>query len=204
MNEQQHSNFSAGFEGLALHDHLALSWQPMQVLDPADIEQCNHETARALQALTIFEESPKDLPPDLNHPDQALVHLEAKVDVLVSLITRLVMDRQGAAQRHSTVLRADGIEWAGPDAEKARTGDSGIIVLYPNPNMPLPFRLPGKVVGSVERGGSRWRLTRFEHLSGPVKLGLEKMVFRRHRRQVALSKGTDIFTKTGIHRVSKF
>lgn len=194
------------FEGLALQDFLPLAWEPSPLEDPAELEHYNQETARALQALALFEEAPKEFTTDPNPkgPGQELQHLEAKVDVLISLVTRLVGQQQGLPKRHNTILRADSLEWTGPCAEQARQGDSGVVVIYPNPLLPLAFRLAGRVVGSIERSGSTWRITRFEHLSPLVAVGLEKLVFRRHRRQVAMSRGTDVFTKTGIHRAPKF
>lgn len=201
MNEPQNQT---EFDGLALHDFLPLAFEPSPLSDPAELEHYNQETARALQALALFEEAPKEISIDAAPKGQELLHLEAKVDVLLSLVTRLVSHQQGLPKRHNTVLRADTLEWTGPDAEQARTGDSGVIVLYPNPMLPMPFRLAGRVVSTVERSGAKWRLTRFEHLSPLVSVGLEKLVFRRHRRQVAIARGTDIFTKTGIHRAPKF
>jgi len=192
------------FDGLALHDFLPLAWESSPLSDPAELEHYNHETAKALQALALFEETPKELSNDAMPKGQELLHLEAKVDVLLSLVSRLVSHQQGLPKRHNTVLRADTLEWTGPGAEQARTGDSGVIILYPNPMLPMPFRLAGRIVSTVERSGTKWRLTRFEHLSPLVSVGLEKLVFRRHRRQVAISKGTDVFTKTGIHRAPKF
>jgi hypothetical protein len=194
----------AGFEGLALHDHLPLAWEPSTLLDPGEIERSNFETARALQALALFEEAPRDPGPDSSASGQELQHLEAKVDVLLSLVTRLLGERHGYPARHNTILRADGLEWSGALSDQVRNGDSGIVVLYPNVAAPLPFRLPGHIVGSAERAGARWRLLRFENLTPAVRLGLEKLVFRRHRRQVALSRGTDVLTKTGMHRAPKF
>ena len=201
MNRSQND---AEFDGLALHDFLPLVWEPSPLSDATELEHYNQETARALQALSLFEEAPKELSADAAPKGQELLHLEAKVDVLLSLVTRLVSHQQGLPKRHNTVLRADTLEWAGPCAEQAKTGDSGVIVLYPNPLLPMPFRLAGRVVSTIERGGTKWRLTRFEHLSPLVNVGLEKLVFRRHRRQVAIARGTDVFTKTGIHRASKF
>lgn len=191
------------FEGLALHDFLPLAWEPSPLADPAELEHYNQETARALQAIALFEEAPKEVSTDPNPKGQELNHLEAKVDVLLSLVTRLVTQQHGLPKRHNTVLRADCLEWTGPSADQARTGDSGVVVLYANPMLPIPFRLAGRVSGSVERSGVRWRITRFEHLSPLVSVGLEKLIFRRHRRQVAIARGTDVFSKTGIHRAPK-
>ncbi len=201
MNRSQND---AEFDGLALHDFLPLAWEPSPLSDPAELEHYNQETARALQALALFEEAPKEISTDAIPKGQELLHLEAKVDVLLSLVTRLVSQQQGLPKRHNTVLRADSLEWTGPGAEQARTGDTGVIVIYPNPLLPMPFRLAGRVVSTVERAGIKWRLTRFENLSPLVSVGLEKLVFRRHRRQVAIARGTDVFTKTGIHRAPKF
>jgi hypothetical protein len=202
MNRTTHS---AGYEGLTLHDCLPLAWEPSDLSDPAELDHYNQETARALQALALFEEAPKEVYTDKSiQQGQELVHLEAKVDVLLSLVTRLVTQQSGLPARHNTVLRADSLEWTGPAVDQARTGDSGVIVLYPNPLLPLPFRLPGRIAGSVERGDTRWRVTRFELLSPLVSVGIEKLVFRRHRRQIATAKGTDVFSKTGIHRAPKF
>jgi len=198
------SRTDADFDGLALHDFLPLAWEPSPLSDPAELEHYNQETARALQALALFEEAPKELSTDPNPKGQELQHLEAKVDVLLSLVTRLASQQQGLPKRHNTVLRADSLEWTGPAAEQARTGDSGVVVIYPNPLLPIPFRLAGRVVSSVERNGTKWRIIRFEHLSPLVSVGLEKLVFRRHRRQVAIASGTDVFSKTGIHRAPKF
>ena len=201
MNRSQND---AEFDGLALHDFLPLAWEPSPLSDATELEHYNQETARALQALSLFEEAPKEVSADAVPKGHELLHLEAKVDVLLSLVTRLVSHQQGLPKRHNTVLRADTLEWTGPCAEQAKTGDSGVVVLYPNPLLPMPFRLAGRVVSTIERGGAKWRLTRFEHLSPLVSVGLEKLVFRRHRRQVAIARGTDVFTKTGIHRAPKF
>jgi hypothetical protein len=194
----------AEFDGLALHDFLALNWEASPLTDPAELEHYNQETARALQALALFEEAPKEISTDAIPKGQEFLHLEAKVDVLLSLVTRLVSHQEGLPKRHNTVLRADSLEWTGPCAEQARTGDTGVITIYPNPMLPMPFRLAARVVSTVERGGAKWRLTRFENLSPLVSVGLEKLVFRRHRRQVATARGTDVFTKTGILRAPKF
>jgi hypothetical protein len=195
----------AEFEGISLYERLPFSWLPADLGDLNQLDHANHETARALQALAVYEEVPREAASDSGHhanPD--LVHLQVKVDVLLSLVGRLMSDQSGLPARHSVVLRAQSVEWSGPDQATAKPGDTGYALIYPNPILPLPVRLPSRVVGSVERSGARWLQTRFEHLTPAVAAGLEKMVFRRHRRQVAFSKGTGVFTETGIFRASKF
>jgi hypothetical protein len=193
------------FEGISLYERLPFSWVSSDIGDLTELDQANHETARSLQALAVYEEMPKELASDTaHHASPELVNLQVKVDVLLSLMGRLLSSNAGMPARHSLVLRAQSVEWTGPDLARLAPGDTGFAILYPNPMLPLPLRLPAKIVGSVERSGTRWLQTRFEGLSSVVADGIQKMVFRRHRRQIAFSKGTGVFTETGIFKASKF
>jgi hypothetical protein len=194
------------FEGIALFERLPFAWTPSPLGDAAELDHMNHETARALQALSVFEEMPRELAAadTVHHGSQELLHLQVKVDVLLSLMGRLLADQAGAPARHSVVLRANSIEWAGPAQQGLKPGDTGYAVVYPNPVLPLPLRIPSRVASSVERSGTRWLQARFEHLAPHVSAGLEKLVFRRHRRQVAFTKGTGVFTETGVFKTPRF
>jgi len=193
------------FEGISLYERLPLGWTPAALGDLFEIDQANHESARALQALAVFEEMPRENASDAaHHGTSELLHLQVKVDVLLSLMGRLIATQSGMPARHSVVLRGKSIEWSGPEQARGKPGDTGYLLLFPNPSLPLSLRLPSRIVGSIERSGARWLQTRFEHLSPAVAASLEKMVFRRHRRQVAFSKGTGVFTETGIFRAAKF
>lgn len=193
------------FEGISLYECLPFNWVSAKLGDINELDLANYESARTLQALAVFEEMPREMTSEATHHANAeLLHLQVKVDVLLSLVGRLVSENAGAPLRHSLVLRGQSVEWSGPDAATALQGDTGYAVIYPNPALPLALRLPARVVGTVERSNTRWLRTRFENLSPAVAAGLEKMVFRRHRRQVAFSKGTGIFTETGIFKAPKF
>lgn len=200
-----HTQELSDFEGISLYERLPFGWMAAELGDLNELDQANHETARSLQALAVFEEVPREMTSEAtHHANPELLHLQVKVDVLLSLVGRLISDSAGVPARHSLVLRAHSVEWSGPDQQKALKGATGFAVIYPNPMLPLPLRLPARIVGTVERSGARWLQTRFENLSPTVAAGLEKMVFRRHRRQVAFSKGTGVFTETGIFKASKF
>ncbi len=42
----------------------------------------------------------------------------------------------------------------------------------------------------MERNGFKWAQARFEFLSQSVRDGLGQVIFRHHRRQVAIERGT--------------
>jgi hypothetical protein len=193
------------FEGISLYERLPFSWVTADIGNLSEVDHANHETARSLQALAVYEEMPREGASDPgHHATPELLSLQVKVDVLLSLMGRLLSSSSAMPTRHSLVLRAQSVEWSGPDQAKAKPGDTGYVLVYPNQALPLPLRLPAKIVGSVERSGVRWLQTRFENLSPPVAALLQKMVFRRHRRQIAFSKGTGVFTETGIFKAPKF
>ena len=201
MNSAEAAN--ERFEGVALHDRLPFDWRPAMLDNGLELEQINLETARVLQALAVFEEAPRAAGTDSDPAAMELHHLEAKIDVLLSLMGGLVAERGCSAPAHNLVLRAGSVEWCGGEADACQTGDTGFARIYVNPTLPLPLRLPARIVGTVERSGARWLLTQFEHLAPAVSDGMQKLIFRRHRRQIALSRGTGVHAETGIFRMSK-
>lgn len=191
------------FEGVALHEHLRLQWQPASLDNVIELDHVNQETARVLQAMAVFEEAPREFSSETAQPGHEWQHLEAKIDVLLSLTGMLIAERQAEAPAHPIVLRAHSAEWTGPAGTGLERGDTGFLQLYASPLLPLPLRLASRVVGTAERNGVRWLLTRFEHLAPAVETGMEKLIFRRHRRQVALSRGTGLPAQTGIFEMPK-
>ena len=101
------------FEGVALHERLGLAWQPDPLDNSIELDHVNQETARVLQAMAVFEEAPRELNSDPGQPGHELAHLEAKLDVLLSLVGSLLAARETRVSDHSMVLRAGSVEWAG-------------------------------------------------------------------------------------------
>ncbi len=189
---------SETFEGVALHDQFGLDWESAPIDNLMLLEHCNQEAARILQAIAVFEEAPREVSTDSGQIEYELMHLEAKTDVLLSLVGMLVAANQTPADPHTVVMRANSVEWTGRAADSIQRGDTGFITLFVNPQMPLALRLPASIVGSTERNGRRWLLTQFEGLGPAVQEGMEKLIFRRHRRQIALARGTGVHSETGI------
>ena len=194
MNRSQND---AEFDGLALHDFLPLVWEASPLTDAAELEHYNQETARALQALVAVRggaEGNLDAMPMPKGAGTAAPGGQGGRPAVAGHAAResaagpAEAPQHRAARRHAGVDRA--LRRAGPNRGQRRHRH-----LSESHCCRCPFRLAGRVVSTVERGGAKWRLTRFEHLSPLVSVGLEKLVFRRHRRQVAIARGTDVFTQ---------
>ena len=181
---------SAKFDALALIDQLPLEWHPTDLDDPTVLEHVNDDAARALQAHAVFEEQPRSPHEDQAHTSHELIRLESKLDLILSLMGKLLSNRVNLPASHSVIFRATRLEWSGSSEPVIRRGDTGIIDIYANPQVPLPVRLPGRIASIDERNGNTWLLVRFEKLSPVVSEGLEKLIFRHHRRQIAIARAT--------------
>lgn len=117
-----------------------------------------------------------------------LERLESKVDVLLGMVARLTDHGRPAGAPCRVRLFARGLEWPAERGVPA-TGTRGIVLLQVNPAFAQSLNLPGVVVGERRAPDGRWVQFLFEGLGDRVVEQLERLIFRRHRRQVAGAHG---------------
>jgi hypothetical protein len=178
------------FDGLAIEDILPITWQSADFSRSAGLEHANEDTARALQAIAVYEETPRSPTEDVHKSSSDGARLEAKVDLLLSLIANIVSDRLGLPEPRPVILRGRSLEWQPAADFAAAKGATGFLSVWANAHIPLPLRLPCRIDGSIQRNGFVWWRARFEFLSPNVRDGLDQVIFRHHRRQVAIARGT--------------
>lgn len=178
------------YEGLAIEDIVPVSWEEADFTHSAALEHANEDTARALQAIAVYEETPRSPTDDLMNSRADSTRLEAKVDLILSLLSNIVSERTGMPESRAIVLRSGSLEWQVAPTEDPGRGTTGIISAWINTHLPLPLRLPCRVDRVIERNGYQWAQARFEYLAPSVSDGLGQVIFRHHRRQVAMSRGT--------------
>jgi hypothetical protein len=83
-------------------------------------------------------------------------------------------------------LAARGVEWW--DGDAPAVGVTGVLSLYINPTLPQALRLPARIASERHEGATRVVQMPFIGLSEPVVDGIEKFIFRHHRRLVAGAK----------------
>jgi hypothetical protein len=176
----------SAYEGLTIEDILPITWQGADFRQSASLEHANEDTARALQAIAVYEETPRSPTEDVHKPSSDGSRLEAKVDLLLSLIANIVSDRLGLPDPRPVILRGRSVEWQ-PGAEfHAEKGDTGFLSIWANEHIPLPMRLPCRIDGSMQRNGFVWWRARFEFLAPHVRDGIGQVIFR----QIAIARGT--------------
>lgn len=178
------------YDGLAIEDIVPLSWEEADFTHSAHLEHANEDTTRALQAIAVYEETPRSPTEDLVHSRSESMRIEAKLDLMLSLLSNIVSERVGMPAPRALILRNGSLEWQLDQAATLARGDTGVASVWINTHLPLPLRLPCRVDGVIERNGYPWGQARFEFLAPNVRDGLGQVIFRHHRRQVAITRGT--------------
>jgi Atypical PilZ domain, cyclic di-GMP receptor len=154
------------------------------------------ENKKFLKAITCLEDSAVDATnaEDRSEHSSDVVRLEAKLDLLVGLISQIIKLQSDVPVSLLLKLSADGMEWEIPDnptvpeipaAPVPHQSQEIDVELYLRPDLPLPLFIPAKVT-AVEHNLNFYRVcVLFEEMPLPVQELLERTIFRRHRQSIA-------------------
>ncbi len=170
---------------VACDDEIGLAWRPIDQL-PTTLasNRINARNEAVLRSLAMLEEHDETR---ADPGDRAELHrLEGKLNLVLELVSELVRERQEQAVVQPVRFNSVGMCWS---VERPQNeGTLFEIECYALPAWPVPLRLFARSVACVEQAGY-WRLcTRFEGLTPGVSEWLDKLAFRRHRREVALQR----------------
>ncbi|HMK84756.1 MAG TPA: PilZ domain-containing protein [Steroidobacteraceae bacterium] len=176
-------------DGLVYEELLPLAWAegPLpQGLVLARLNADNHQLLGAESSLDEVRvpEALKEESPGLLHE---LQRLEYKLNILLRLTAEISARSAPLPPAQPTRLGATGLEWVG--ARSPAVGATGLVLIYINPALPQPLRIPSAVIGERMQGAERVAQLEFRELSDSVVDLLEKLIFRHHRR---LIKGTKL------------
>jgi hypothetical protein len=176
---------------LAYADVLPVAFHPLAD-EPSDemLAAWSERNLRLLQGCTALEEHAGAEKPDDDGPHVAdLRRIDLKVNLLLDMLGHLVAASQARPGARPLRFNAQGIVWTLAPGEPApRAGTLGFVEIHLKPFMVDPLTLPGAVVAAGPdegEGAHRTVHLRFEGLQEPVTDHIEKLVFRRHRRQIA-------------------
>ncbi len=170
-------------DGLIFENTIPFAWisgPPADELNLARLNADNHQLLAADSTLdeVRIHDALKDESPALVHE---LQRLDYKLNILLRLTAALAM-RDGLPEARLVRFSSSCLEWVGDDAPEP--GTTGVLMLYVNPSLPQPLRLPA-IVSDASHNGVRAARLQFTGLSEAVVELIEKMIFRHHRRLVA-------------------
>lgn len=175
------------YEELAFEDVVPLAWKPSPVpFDPAIIGVYADRNLRVLQALAALEEhGPIEKLDEKDAPSAAhIARLDLKLNLLLDMVGQLLMASHPRPKPASVRFNALGAVWQGappyPDL-----GNQGVLEVYLRDCIAEPLRLVGRIATISPDGRIKARfIPPGEHISDLM----EKLAFRKHRRQIAGAK----------------
>ncbi|MDE2448915.1 MAG: PilZ domain-containing protein [Gammaproteobacteria bacterium] len=171
------------YEELAFQEVLPVLWRAApSPLDPDAAASLAERNLQVLQAWDAMQEHGPVEKPDENIPYAAdLMRLERKMNLLLDLVGQILATNRPRPAPAYVRFNALGAVWRGtPPLPEA--GAQGILEVYLHECLAQPLRLPGRVTNVTPDGSVK---ARFSPLSESIADLIEKMAFRRHRRQIA-------------------
>jgi hypothetical protein len=173
------------YEELAFQDVLPVSWRPLSTtLDREMAASFDDRNIRLLQAWDAMEEHAAIEKPEESPYAAEILRLDMKINLLLDLVGQLLASNRPRPAPASIRFNALGAVWhaTGPLPE---AGAQGIAEIYLRDCLAEPLRLPGRITNVTPDGHIK---IKFLPLSETVADLIEKLAFRRHRRQVAGSR----------------
>ena len=171
------------YEELAFQDVLPVVWHSTAAApDPDAAASLTERNLQVLQAWDAMQEHGPVEKPDENSPYAAdLMRLERKMNLLLDLVGQILATNRPRPKPGYVRFNALGAVWRG-SAPLPEAGAQGILEVYLHDCLAQPLRLPGRVTNVTPDGNVK---ARFLPLGEAVADLIEKMAFRRHRRQIA-------------------
>jgi len=171
-------------DGISFEGILPLSWSPITRPIPSfTLDEWMHTNVAILRALSTMEALSTDKDNELGTvAAKAIERLEAKIDLSLNLLARVLSQKIDYPDAVTTRLSAHAIEWFSPEAPAP---DADIALsLYLSPKIPQQLVFPAKVTQvEMTPDGQRLRAV-FLDLNEETKDWLERTVFRYHRRAI--------------------
>jgi hypothetical protein len=139
-----------------------------------------------LRLIAVLDDHPAENGDETDSHSQDFVRVETKLNLLLGLVGQLVAVHFPLPPSRPVRLNPIGVEWT--NAEALRPGDSGMVEIYLSTCCPRPLVLPGKV-NQVELATAGYRVSIcFTEIDEATRERLEKLIFRHHRRSVAIAR----------------
>lgn len=171
------------FEELAYQDILPVAWRPLgDQIDPDLATSYTASNVRVLQACTALQEQGQMEKSEENNPHAAdFLRIEMKINLLLDVVGRILSANQPRPPAVAIRFNALGATFQG-SAPLPRPGAQGSVDIYLRECVVEPLRLIGRVANVSPAGEIKVRFLPPGEAASDL---LEKLAFRRHRRQVA-------------------
>jgi Atypical PilZ domain, cyclic di-GMP receptor len=174
------------YEELAYEDVLPVAWKRItEPFDPSLIGSYQDRNLRVLQALSALDEHAQVEKADENAPHHAdLVRLDLKMNLVLDMVGQLLVASHPRPRSTAIRFNALGGVWQG-HAPHPEMGEQGVLEVYLRDCIADPLRLVGRITSVAPDGRVK---ARFIPPGENIADLIEKLAFRKHRRQIAGAK----------------
>ncbi|MCG5499533.1 PilZ domain-containing protein [Ectothiorhodospira lacustris] len=172
---------------LVIRDRLPLAVEPVAGIPPAEelarINEANESLLRVCAGMDDVQPRRTD---DAGEVSQELLRIESKVNLLVEMVSLLLHAHARIPPPVPVRISAEGLGWAQPEAQQP--GQILCLSFYLCPQFPKPLTLFARVASCESAASGHELSVLFQGMSSALEDGIQKMVFRRHRRSIALTR----------------
>jgi hypothetical protein len=174
------------FEELAYQDVLPVAWRPLpDEMDPDLATSFAASNLRVLQACAALEEHSKGEKPEENSPHSAdLIRIDFKINLLLDLVGKVLTANNPRPPSQPIRFNAVGATWRVKEPPP-KPGTQGALEIYLHNALAEPLRLVGRVTKVEPNGDAHLKFLPPGEATADL---IEKLAFRRHRRQIADSR----------------
>lgn len=170
---------------ISFQTSLPLAWEIPVAPDAATQALWRQDNLALLRALATLESVVTDKERESEQAlGKALERMEAKVDIMLSLLARLASRESGLPAPSPLTLAAHRVEWSCPAASLPPTDRQILLKLYLSPKLPEPLRLWVRVATQAVTPGSAACFCVAEFLDEDPEFEewMTRTLFRYHRR----------------------
>ncbi|HLS82564.1 MAG TPA: PilZ domain-containing protein [Steroidobacter sp.] len=171
------------YQELAYEDVLPVAWRVgAESGDPTVAGAYAERNLRVLQALAALDDHGHIEKTDESAPYAAdILRLDLKLNLLLDMVGELLAASRPRPQASAVRFNALGAVWSAPSPHP-NLGEEGVLEIHMRDCIAEPLRLLGRIVSVSPDGRVK---IRFSEPGEHVADLLEKLAFRKHRRQVA-------------------
>ncbi|WP_273438366.1 PilZ domain-containing protein [Sedimenticola selenatireducens] len=175
--------------GVSFSGTMPVQWEERALDGPLSRLETDEKNARLLKAMLVSQDLQYEYGDESGDRGVAdLARVEAKLDLLLDMVSQLLRSEQQDAIQTTVVLWLSGASWISSDDHLPSVGERLWLALYIDSRLAQPLRLPVLVTDITSHGGTSEITVAFESLDEPVEDLMGKLIFRQHRRMIAQQK----------------
>ena len=176
-------------EGLSYSDHLSFSIARRTDPPPlAERVRMNDRNLSLLKTHALEDFQRREIDAEFEGIASEIERIDQKMNLITELLCDLLMSEEQIPTPMPIQLSAAGVQFVPDEPISLRPKDWAIFELFLMDDVPRPLKLTVRVVANSPDAPDNAITLSFADLSDGVQSMLGRLVFRHHRREVALAR----------------